>query len=175
MITQEYLKECVSYDPDTGFFVWKKRPSRHFKSVRVGNAWNTRYAGTVAGTDKRCKRVFYRTIGIQSSPFPSHRLAWLYVTGEWPEHQIDHIDGDSLNNQFSNLRDVPNQENCRNQRLSSNNTSGRIGVSFHKLTGKWKASIGKNSLGYFSDKEEAVSARRAAEIEYGYHENHGRV
>jgi hypothetical protein len=99
--------------------------------------------------------------------------------GEFPTYQIDHIDGDGLNNRLENLRDVTQLENLRNMTLYRNNTSGRIGVCFVKREGKWCAQIGTKSgskhLGHFSNFDDAVTARKAAEVELGYHENHGRV
>jgi hypothetical protein len=107
----------------------------------------------------------------------SHRLAWLYVYGKHPKRQIDHIDGDGLNNRINNLRDVTCRENLKNSRLRSNNTSGVSGVYFHKPSGKWQALIFTNSgrkyLGTFVDIKDAIAAREGAEIEHGYHENHG--
>lgn len=107
----------------------------------------------------------------------AHRLAWLYVTGVWPEHQIDHIDGDGLNNRWDNLREVTNQENQQNRKRMSRNTSGVIGVSFDKGMQKWSARIkaaGKYQyLGCYDKLEDAAKARKDAEEKYGFHKSYG--
>jgi hypothetical protein len=178
MITQEYLKECVTYNPGTGVFVWLNRPLIHFKNIIAHRAFNSMYAGKEAGSDKADGRIVYRQIGIDGFRYLSHRLAWLLVYGELPKQSIDHIDGNGLNNTIDNLRDVSRQENHRNTRLPSNSTSGVIGVHWLKKNQRWLAhiTVDKNciSLGCFSTLEEAAAARKISEIEYGFHENHGR-
>lgn len=83
---------------------------------------------------------------------------------------VDHINGNGLDNRRSNLRVCNQSENCRNQLIAKNNTSGAKGVFWNKTTGKWTASIRLNYrniyLGGFSDFNAAVSARHAAELEY---------
>lgn len=104
-----------------------------------------------------------------------HRLL-----NETPEGMItDHIDGDTLNNRKSNLRDATYQDNNRNASLRKDNKSGCPGVSFHKGSQKWMARIkidGKDKhLGYFDGVNNAISARREANKKYGYHKNHGKL
>lgn len=115
----------------------------------------------------------------QGKMLKAHRVAWAIAHGEWPERHIDHIDGDVTNNRIENLRLVDNLENNRNQRLPKNNTSGIIGVSWNKKTGKWTAQIKVNRrtvhLGSFPNIEEAAKARKFAESRLGFHENHGRA
>lgn len=92
--------------------------------------------------------------------------------------QVDHINGDGLDNRRSNLRAVSAAENQRNKRINSNNTSGVAGVSYAERDAVWMASIkvdGKGKvLGHFQTFDEAVAARKAAEVHYGFHPNHGR-
>jgi hypothetical protein len=108
----------------------------------------------------------------------AHRVAWALHTGAWPDAQIDHQDGDKLNNAISNLRSVTQWENTKNAALSSHNTSGVTGVAFDKRSGKWRARVHHNYRDVFcrlySTKEEAIAARRVAEKDYGFHQNHGR-
>lgn len=112
--------------------------------------------------------------------YPNHRIIWAMHYGVWPTKFLDHINGDPTDNRIENLREVTNQENCKNARIGKNNTSGRVGVSYYGHNGwsKWHAYIRGNgkliSLGYFEDFDAAVAAREAAEIEHGYHPNHGR-
>jgi hypothetical protein len=165
MITQARLKEVLHYDPDTGVFTWKV------------NKGNRARAGSEAGCVHRAGRTHYRQIMIDGTKYRAHRLAWMFVHGEFPKHHIDHIDGIGLNNPIRNLRDVTQRENIKNSRMPCTNTSGIVGVSFDR--GKWKVQIrtesGNKHIGRFTDIEDAVAARKAADIKYGYHENHGRT
>ncbi len=171
-LTQEYLKECLHYSPDTGVFTWLERPLEHFKSDSYFKSWNRKYSGKVAGSAKKQWRTSYILIRINSKTYRAHRLAWLHHQGEFPKNQIDHIDGNGLNNKINNLRDVTHGENMRNKRLQLNNTSGVKGVYWRKLKQKWQADIcisGKrNHLGYFKNKEDAAAARKEAELKHGY-------
>ncbi len=100
------------------------------------------------------------------------------VHDEWPRDQIDHINGVRTDNRIGNLRSVTSRENSRNLKLPTNNTSGRIGVMWSGRDSKWLAVIqvdgGKKHLGYFDNFEDASNARKAAELKYDFHENHGR-
>ncbi len=108
----------------------------------------------------------------------SHRIIWLMHYGEWPVDEIDHINGNRAENRIENLREVSHLENMRNLKISKANTSGTTGVGWKKKDKKWFACIslpqGMKYLGYFSNKDDAIAARRAAEKEYGFHPNHGR-
>jgi hypothetical protein len=176
MITQEYLKECLSYDETTGNFTWIERPSHHFNSNVVKRQCNSKHAGKKAGT---IGTKGYIQIMVGSRLYEGHRLAWLFVYGVFPQNQIDHIDGDRAFNAIVNLRDVTHAENGKNQKLKKNNTSGKTGVYWYNQTSKWLAQIGSGDkrihLGYFDIFEDAVIAREAAEIEHGFHKNHGRI
>lgn len=167
ILTADKARERLDYDPETGIFLWKWRDS-------VKRQLNTR-AGKIAGC---ANRDGYLLIMVDGVPHRAHRLAWLIVTGEWPVDQIDHVNGDPADNRVANLRAVNHAENMRNQAMPRNNTSGVVGVARHKATGKWVAYIYANGsrlcLGSFTAKTDAIAARRAAEITYGYHENHGR-
>jgi hypothetical protein len=165
MITQARLKELLHYNPSTGVFT---------RTIRRGPY----RAGSICGHAFKHRNTHYRVIGIDGGNYKAHRLAWLYVYGKFPDDQIDHKDGNGLNNSLSNLRDVSNSENQKNARLRLNNTSGVAGVSFYKPDNKWLVRIntdsGRKFLGYYIDIKDAISARKAAEVEYGYHSNHGR-
>jgi len=164
IITQEMVLDRLSYDPDTGIFVWRK-------------AYRKKDIGRVSGWIHNAKIKPYLLLLLYGKSYPAHRIAWLYIHGYMPEFEIDHIDGDGLNNKLSNLREVTHAENCKNKRQSILNKSGCTGVSIHKETGKWRARIrdGKKyfSLGLFANIEDAITARKNAEIKHGYHPNHG--
>lgn len=168
-ITLEYLKSILSYDCNSGIFSWLIRPS-----VRV-------MPGDKAG--KKVKNIksgnTYIDIGINKRRYAAHRLAWLYINGEWPRDQIDHIDGDGLNNRIDNLRQATYEINSRNKRLGSANKSGLMGVHWVTRDLVWSVRISNNNksinLGYFKNLLDAACARKDAEIKFGYHENHGRI
>lgn len=105
-----------------------------------------------------------------------HRIAYALHHGVWPE-QVDHINGNKLDNRAENLRCVCQVENSRNQGLRKGNTSGYIGVTYNKANKNWLAQItvrGKNHyIGSFISKESARKARKEAEKNFGFHENHG--
>lgn len=166
MITQKRLKELLHYNPETGSLTWKVDKARA-------------KAGDEAGSIRYNRHPQYREVKIDGAMYMTHRLAWLYIHGDLPEDQIDHIDGNGLNNQLSNLRDVSPFENQRNRRVGKANTSGTMGVTFCSDRGTWRARIntesGRVHLGFFADIKEAIAVRKAAEVEFGYHENHGKI
>lgn len=167
---QDELKQHLHYDPDTGVFTWRDR--RHLPNVGYNVACRT--AGKVAGS--KLQSGYWR-IGIGEKQYRAHRLAWLYVYG-WMPTEIDHIDGNRLNNKIENLREVTRAENQRNLRTSSLNTSDHVGVYFNKADKVWVATIGmcyeRVYGGRFKTKEEAIFARKCLEQKYGFHKNHGR-
>ena len=179
-ITQDELKDLVLYDEVSGFFYWKSRAeslfsdSKKYSASRICASWNKKNAGKQFGIVD--SRTGYVIITINGVAHTAHRLAFLYMTGESPE-QVDHIDHVRTNNAWENLRSANHQINARNCPLYSNNSSGVAGVNYHKGFRKWMARIvgdGKRlSLGFFENKEDAVLARKNAELLYGYHKNHG--
>jgi len=125
LLTQERLREMLSYDPETGVFRWLV--------ARGGQ-----YAGVVAGSNAHHG---YQIILIFGKRYYAHRLAWLWMTGEWPKQDMDHIDGNPANNRWSNLRSVTTSQNSANRRKSRNNRSGYKGVWKHSQTGKYYVNI----------------------------------
>jgi hypothetical protein len=160
---REYVRECLDYDQETGEFRWRKRPPQHFDSPHEYARWNSRYAGTIAGSDRTDG---YVAIYINRSRFLAHRLAWLLVYGEPVPLMIDHIDGHEWNNRSPNLRVADYPGNLANQRVHRNSTTGVKGVFLVKLTGRFVARVTKNRrphhIGTFDTIEEAATARREA-------------
>ena len=163
-VTQEYLKECLHYNPETGIFTWKERPIHHFKSEKNCKSWNTKYSFKIAGT-KRDKKIdnSYFCITLNGRREYLHRLAVLYMEGYNSENSIDHIDRDKSNNKYVNLREVSHQCNMQNIGILKNNTSGVTGVYYSKESNKWVAGIKINkkgrTLGVFDTFNEAVMRR----------------
>ena len=127
MLTVERLKELLNYDSDSGIFMWRV-PRR---GIRLSKP-----AGTLDAKG-------YVIIFVDGQSYKAHRLAWLYVHGEWPPDQIDHINLIKDDNRIANLRPATNLQNTRN-RVTGNrgSTSQYLGVSWNTAKGKWMAQIG---------------------------------
>jgi HNH endonuclease/AP2 domain len=150
MITQAILAEYLHYDPETGVFTRLKYSPKTPKRNRTGVAGGFRPDG-------------YMTIAVQGQRHLAHRLAWLYVHGEWPAKGIDHINGNTSDNRVGNLRLADQSENNQNRRAaSSRSKTGLLGASFDKARGKYIAfirSAGKGyNLGRFDTAEQAHAA-----------------
>lgn len=167
--TADYIRQILAYS-EGGLF-WLSRPLAHFKNAHGCNIWNAKNSGRRAG----CMAGHYRAIRIDGRRFLEHRLVWLWHFGDWPEHEIDHINGNKLDNRVENLRNVTRQENAKNLPVR-NAKHGVPGV--RPFGARWRASISHGDvtvyLGTFDDYASAVTARRDAERKYGFHENHGR-
>lgn len=169
-----YLKEALSYDPESGALRWKERPFHHFSTESGCKSTNARYAGMLTGSPNTHG---YLQVGIEGRLYLAHRLCWALHYGVWPDGEIDHVSGVKTDNRISNLRVVTLQANCKNKRIYAGNKSGVSGVSWYASRSKWRAKINVNGkvkhVGYFSTIEEAKEARGIAEAIYGYHRNHG--
>lgn len=163
MLTQETLKSLLHYNQASGVFTWKISTSDRIK------------VGDIAG----CLTKGYVVIRIDKKLYRSHRLAYLYIIGEMPAHEIDHINGIKNDNRWVNLRGVTSQENRRNTPLPKDNASGAMGVYWDASRQKWLAHIGISGkrvyLGRYDKWLHAAVARKKAEIKYGFHPNHGRA
>lgn len=164
IVSQERLKELLHYNPNTGEFTWNSgRQGVAEKSLSVAGAITERG---------------YRRICIDGKKIMAHRLAWSYITGEFPPFDIDHIDGNRLNNRIVNLRTVNRLDNSRNSSIGKRNKSGVVGLSWDKVNNRWKSAItdrGKTiNLGRFIQKWDAICARKSAEHLHNYHKNHGK-
>lgn len=180
ILTQQDLKKLIHYNPSTGVFTWHKRDIKYFHRECDWKIWNSRFSGKTAGwVHNHHAGKKYIDVRILGNTYKSHRLAFLYITGSFPENDVDHINGDGCDNRWANIRDVTVAENNKNARLHSRNKSGFVGVSWHKKTGKWRAylSVQGNAfhLGLFDDLDDAIDARKLANIKYGYHFNHGQT
>lgn len=169
-------KQKFDYDPETGIIRHKSQDRDVFASVNAFTLFHRIRAGTIAGGVNPVDG--YRYLRISGRSYAAHRIVWLMMYGEMPV-TIDHIDGNRDNNRLANLRNVTRRENARNKAMYSANKSGVTGVSWKSRNKKWVVQItdrhgSKLHVGLFSDKQEAINARKIAEIAHGYHENHGR-
>lgn len=151
-LTSEELRQAITYDAETGVFVWKHRLSSAGRAVK---RW-----GKQAGSVDHYGRIVVR---LRGRLYFAHQLAWLYVHGKWPDNVIDHINGNNSDNRFCNLRDVPQVVNMQNRRTASiNNPQNVLGVSWHKGAGRFRARVTVNSkehhLGLFDTIEAAHHA-----------------
>jgi len=96
-LTQDYLKECLTYDPETGIFTWNRRSISHFKNSHGCNIWNSRWSNKEAGC---LSGDGYLLIGIDYETYKAHRLAFLYMDGYIPENYVDHKDKNKQDNEF---------------------------------------------------------------------------
>jgi hypothetical protein len=152
-VSYERLRELLAYDPISGLFQWKNPPMNHMgmKNYAAG-----------------CIRTGYVLIKIDGRKYKAHRLAWLYVYGEWPEGDIDHANGCPLDNRIDNLRIATNQQNQANRRRNHDKETPK-GV--RKLPGgKFQARISINkkqrAIGTFRTENEAQAAYMVASNEH---------
>ncbi len=157
MITQKRLQELLYYNPNNGDF------------IRLKTSYNKpQQIGTIAG-DKIPGQ--YVRISIDGERYYAHRLAWLWMAGEWPKEEIDHVNGIRNDNRWNNLRSASRKKNAQNHtKPRSDNKSGYLGVSFDSKRNKWTARIKINStykyLGRFDIKEDARDAYIKAKRKY---------
>jgi hypothetical protein len=154
MITQEQLKEILEYNPDTGVF------------TRTKTINNRAVLGSVAGYKTKDG---YNRIKINRKHYKTHRLAYLYMTGNFPKNSIDHINHIKDDNRWANLRDATNSQNQANRVKHKNNTSGYTGVHWCKRRKKWCARIRYMysfvHIGYYTTPQEASEAYKKKAIE----------
>lgn len=161
-LTADYVRQILEYNPENGVFYWKRR-------YGVMESWNVQNAGKSTGW---ANSNGYLIITIAGKRYRAHRLAWVWMTGEWPEFDIDHIDRNRTDNRWCNLREATRSENHANRRMQHNNKLGFKGVHIHRETGKYRAQIrikGKSKhIGLFRTAEEAHAAYIAeAKVLYG--------
>jgi hypothetical protein len=163
ILTQERLKELFHYNPDTGILT-------RVKTI----------CGGVGVGEEPCRALTsygYKAVTIDYKKYQIHRLAFLYMTGKFPPHQVDHINGVRHDNRWINLRPATDKENSRNMRKTHRNKSGVSGVRWYENCKKWRAQITASGtmyyLGHYNDWFDAVCARKSAERVHNFHPNHG--
>ena len=160
--SQQYLCSIFDYGPSTGVLLWKRRSD---SSVQ----WNGKFAGKEAGSIKRIGRNARRAICINNSLFLAHRLIWVMMTGRSPSHEIDHIDGDPLNNRWTNLREATHQQNGWNQKGNDRSLPKGVSTVKNSRLNPYRARITmggiEKHLGCFKSAELSHAAYRKAAIE----------
>jgi hypothetical protein len=151
------LRRVLHYNPTTGVFVWR---------VAIGGKAK---AGKVAGGNHST----YWGIQIGKRTYLAHRLAWLYMTGDWPDEDIDHRNRIRTDNRWENIREATPKQNAENLTVRPTLVSGCCGVNLDARTGLWKARITHEGLtrhlGYHQNLHDAVRARKTAEQKYFTH------
>jgi hypothetical protein len=159
LLNQELLKELVNYDPNTGVFAWKK--------IRPGVSSSKKFGSL--------KPSGYIVVLINKKLYRLHRLAWLYMTGEWPENEIDHINGNKADNRFCNIRKATKAENNWNKKVRKDSTTGVKNVLYYPKYQSYYVRITANkiahSFGPFKTKDQAalVAKEKRAEIHKNFH------
>ena len=148
---------CRLFEYREGNLYWRTKPSNYAK---IGKK-----AGTLFPNG-------YMRIQINHAKYYAHRIIWCYHFGPIADKlQIDHIDGNKTNNMIENLRLATHGQNqSNNKRAFCNSKTNILGVSWFERTNKWLVQITKNNkkihLGYFVNQEDAIAARKAAELQY---------
>lgn len=163
MLTYEEVSKVLDYSPLTGSLKWSEGAHHRVKGKEAGNA----------------NKAGYIDLRYKDKRMYAHRVAWLLTYKEWPKGHIDHINGVTGDNRIGNLRVVTNQQNHKNMKRHKGNGSGATGVYWSKRAKKWQAYICVDYkqiyLGVFAELDDARIARKEAEIEHGFHKNHGRT
>jgi hypothetical protein len=158
-LTADRLHELLDYDPLTGVFLWRVRRGPRAPAGRIaGSAWPNKSG------------KFYRRIMVDGRMYLAHRLAWLYVKGQWPLYEVDHRDSDGLNNTWINLREATRAQQSANTVLHVDSTTGFKGVTKRGRRFGAKIVLRKRPihLGYFDTPDEAhVAYVNAAKQHFG--------
>lgn len=145
MLTLDRLRELLDYDPCTGVFTRKVAINKYPANAPAGGP-------NMKG---------YWSVTVDGRRYLAHVLAWFFMVGEWPPHEVDHRDGDGLNNRWLNLRSATHKQNLENRKRAG------CGVTWDAKRGKWVAQIKHQYrrvfLGRFQDKQDAIAARQTAE------------
>jgi len=168
LYSPDIVRKLLRYEPETGRLFWHHRARSLFPSDRGYAAWNAAFAGKQAFTSTDPDG--YRQGSILARKMRAHRVVWCHYYGAWPTHQIDHLNGDRSDNRIVNLRDVPNVINARNMKPR---IQGRYpGVVRSRKGDKWHVTITidykTKFIGAFNRREDAIAARRAAELRAGF-------
>lgn len=177
IIPASQLHLYFDYDASSGRLFWRKRTPQMDPRNQQRRLFNSRFAGKEAFTAKNSDGYFSGKL--MGCSLKAHNVIWAMKNHQWPNGEVDHINGDRSDNRLANLRLTDKSGNQRNASMRKDNTSGHVGVTFSVQWNRWCARINVNGkrvfLGWFDEFEDAVTARKSAELKYGYHPNHGRA
>jgi hypothetical protein len=160
-LSPDDVRALLNYCPETGILTWRLRAGED----RVTRWWNARYAGHEAGV---VTQGGYRKVCILGKKYWVHRIAWAWVTGEWPAANLDHANGLTDDNRIANLRLATRSQNNANSKIRPNNSVGLKGVT--RSRGRYAAQIRANgrhfNLGRFDTPEEAHAVYCAAALKH---------
>lgn len=173
----EEIAAMVAYNPEDGSFIWQDRPDSHFASPKDAKIWRRRFLGKAAFITDNGKG--YMCANLSGRRYYGHRVAFACMTGDWPKHEVDHINGNPSDNRWANLRDVTHTDNNRNMPAPKKKAaSGVTGIYRTLNRACWapQVSVGNRSipLGNTPCLGIAIKRRREAEQLLGFHPNHGR-
>lgn len=175
-LNSSQLNQLLSYNPVTGVLTWRFRSREWFQTLNAFRRWNTMFANKQAFTN--IDEDGYLRSKICNIDYKAHQVIWCMCFGYYPP-MVDHEDGNRRNNILINLRQATPVQNARNTKRPKHNTSTVTGVCWHNKINKWWARISHQQkridLGFYDNFDDAVAARKNAEVRYGYHANHGRI
>ena len=169
-------KQKLDYNVLSQYFIYEPTTGKFFRKVQAGNY----KAGSEVIVKPHHTGYSYVSVKIDGNKhnISLHRVAWTLYNKSKPVAFIDHINHDKSDNRIKNLREVTKTENNRNKSKSPLNTSGHTGISWHSRDNIWEARIKvdykQRYIGRFDNIEDAINARKQAEVEYGFHANHGK-
>ena len=156
---ESLLDKTFVYDSETGLIAMRNEPKKAIGAARASRGGNR-----------------YIRIKVFRTHIAAHRLAWRLITGSWPSGEIDHVDGNTLNNKRENIRNVPRTINQRNQKRNCRNTTGVCGVVRYgqKFRASFKINDKKQHLGTFERIGDAEEALKRARSQHGFSPDHGK-
>ena len=158
MVTHSELLKLVHYDPKTGIFLLKENTTKRLAGSIMNCNW---FAKNRPHAPRNIRRT---TVNIRRTCYPAGRLAWFYMTGEWPVGEVIHMDHDGWNLRWDNLRDATYSQKKARSRPKRLSKCGRKGVTFDGRRGSrpWRADIKCGNtfirIGSFASADEANAA-----------------
>jgi len=169
-IDGEIARSRLHYNQETGDLTWKPR----VVNVPTDKTWNKKWAGKKAGTINNTGTKLYIRTALNNKRLYAHRIIFAMMFDSNPE-EIDHINGNGLDNRLCNLRAADRAENSKNIRIRDDNSSGTTGVSWDKSRSKWAVQVCHKKFGRFSSKEEAIKKCKVEHEKVEFHKNHGSI